>query len=92
MAEHLISRAAFLAWHRSLAASLQRHWRAVEGRELSVAHKYKLIDLLVKWLSQYDFGSQRVTDGLMDYANCALDDSFLFTLVNIGDHSIYRKR
>jgi hypothetical protein len=46
----LASQEAFDAWHAGLAASLAAHWQAGCGRELSLAHRYKLLDLFVRWL------------------------------------------
>jgi hypothetical protein len=41
---------AFDAWHAGLAASLTSHWNAASLVPLSIAHRYKLLDLFVRWL------------------------------------------
>ncbi|MEK8046439.1 hypothetical protein [Ideonella margarita] len=63
----------FSSWHVSLADDLQRHWLARQGQCLSFAHLHKLIDLYVKWLSRYNFGSAEFTNAIVSHANCALD-------------------
>lgn len=76
----LETRQSFLAWHASLAASLQKHWYRHEYRHLSFAHQYKLVDLCIKWLSRHDFGSTEITSGFVAHANCALDRQTLAKL------------
>jgi hypothetical protein len=78
--ENLGSRDAFLTWHSTLVNELSVHWRKHGGGELSFAHKNKLIDLFVKWLSSYDFGSMAVSSGFVAHANCALDRQTLTKL------------
>jgi len=80
LAKHLKSRAAFESWHSSLVQNLCMRWKNRQGRVLSVAHRYKLIDLLVKWLSAHDFGVPEVTQGFERYAHCALDRQTLSKL------------
>ena len=77
LAEHVRSQDAFDCWHAALVKSLQAHWRRQEGTSLSVAHRYKLIDLFVKWLALHDFGDPRIIDGLTRHSNCALDSQVL---------------
>lgn len=74
------SRADFLAWHSSLIASMDRHWTKAMNDSLSFAHTRKLVDLFVKWVSHYDFGTSRATDLLVLHANCALDRQTLTKL------------
>lgn len=71
--EQLNSQSSFDKWHSSLATNLQDHWRMVEGNALSFAHQHKLIDLFIKWLSGYNFGSPIATAGFVAHARCALD-------------------
>jgi hypothetical protein len=78
--ENLGSRDAFLTWHSTLVNELSEHWRKHGGGELSFAHKNKLIDLLIKWLSSHDFGSVGVSTGFVAHANCALDRQTLTKL------------
>ena len=63
----------FKKWHKSLYDSLNRYWKKKQGAHLSVAHCYKLIDLYIKWLSQFDFGDSRFVKNINKYASCALD-------------------
>ncbi|MFN4329060.1 MAG: hypothetical protein ACK4FF_09300 [Limnobacter sp.] len=67
----------FLAWHSSLARSLQSTWQHKQGGPLSFAHQYKLIDLFVKWLSSHDLSSSKLLEHLVVRANCALDSQTL---------------
>jgi hypothetical protein len=71
---------AFGAWHAHLVADLQEEWHSRAGARLSVAHQYKLVDLLIKWLSWYDFGDPTVTRGFEAHAHCALDRQTLTKL------------
>jgi len=70
----------FDAWHQKLAQSLQRTWQKTQSKPLSVAHKYKLVDLYVKWLTRHAFTSPSVNDGLLNHAHCALDSRILNTI------------
>jgi hypothetical protein len=80
IARHLASRDAFLEWHATLARQLESHWRKKQGRPLSFAQRFKLIDLFIKWLSEYDLGNPTLTEGFIAYANCALDRQTLAKL------------
>ena len=71
--QQLISQTAFDAWHTSLATSVQDQWRITEGKDLSFAHQHKLVDLFIKWLSGYDFGTPIISAGFEAHAKCALD-------------------
>lgn len=74
------SKEGFEEWHSSLCKSLQKHWKKYESSELSIAHQYKVIDLYIKWLSQFDFGLPTVSSGLIDYSHCAIDSKILLRL------------
>lgn len=76
----LQSRAEFLQWHAFLAADLQAYWRSRQKGELRFAYQYKLVDLFIKWLSGHDFGDPLITQGFVEYANCALDRQVLTKL------------
>jgi hypothetical protein len=67
------SRDTFVKWHSSLVAGLEDHWNKAMQAPLSFAHSRKLVDLFIKWLSHFDFGSIEITDALVSHANCALD-------------------
>lgn len=73
LGEYLQSRDAFASWHRSLVDDLSSRWKSSQGEPLSVAHRYKLVDLLIKWLSAHDFGNRKLTRGFKQHAHCALD-------------------
>ena len=63
----------FGKWHKNLYNSLNKHWKKKQGKALSLAHCYKLIDLYIKWLSQFDFEDKKFVENLNKYASCALD-------------------
>jgi len=89
LAKQISSRAGFERWHASLAVTLERRWRkAYPGRPLSVAHKYKLVDLFIKWLSRYDHGCTEFTNALVDHANCPLDSQALAKLNACLKHAL----
>jgi len=71
------TRAGFIKWHKKLARSLNRYWRIKQRRSLSLAHKYKLIDLYIKWISKHDFLDRPTARLLVKNANCALDSQVL---------------
>lgn len=52
LAARLDTQEAFDAWHADLAASLAAHWYAGTAGTipLSIAHRFKLLDLFVRWL------------------------------------------
>ncbi len=74
------SRQDFDAWHQELAQSLRRTWQRTQSKPLSVPHKYKLVDLYVKWLTRHAFTPPSVTEGLLNHAHCALDSRILNTI------------
>jgi hypothetical protein len=67
----------FDVWHTSLAASLQKQWCQIEGKPLSFAHTYKLVDLYIKFLSGFRFKNNTFLEGLIKNANCALDSQII---------------
>lgn len=67
----------FVAWHASLQSSLGRYWRKWQGEPLSAAHRRKLIDLYVKWLSRHDLGHPPLTSAFEANAHCAIDSQVL---------------
>ena len=78
LAKQIATVQGFEAWHGSLAESLQKHWKKVQaGESLSLAHKYKLIDLFVKWLSNHNFDCPELTKAFEEHAHCALDSQTL---------------
>ena len=65
--------ASFGTWHKKLYNSLNKHWKTKQDKALSLAHCYKLVDLYIKWLSQFDFIDKKFVHNLTKYASCALD-------------------
>ncbi len=77
LAKTISTRAGFLNWHAELSTSLERRWRYYEGAIPDVAHRLKLVDLFIKWLSSHDFGERKFISALERNANCALDSQTL---------------
>lgn len=77
----LTSQQKFEEWHALIAKSLQIAWKHKQKKKgidkaggISIAHKYKLVDLFLKWLSRHDFGDNGAFARLLErYAHCALD-------------------
>lgn len=65
--------AKFRNWHKNLCDSLNTHWKKKQRKKLSFAHFYKMIDLYIKWLSQFDYPDKNFVKKLNKYASCALD-------------------
>lgn len=82
--ESISSQEDFDNWHQKLAKSLQNHWSKTEdGIQLSIAHKYKLVDLYIKWLTQHKLPEPELNDIFIQFAHCALDSQIL---AKINDH------
>ncbi|MDZ7919569.1 hypothetical protein [Rhodoferax sp.] len=79
----LDSMEAFEGWHQGLSCSLQQKWMETQGRGLSVAHKYKLIDLYIKWLTQHSLPDPALGIQFVRFGHCALDRQ---TLAKINAH------
>lgn len=83
-AEKISTQEKFDKWHQALADSLQKLWRKREcGKDLSVSHKYKLVDLFVKWLAEHKLPNEDVVKHLINFGHCALDRQ---TLEKINQH------
>ncbi|MDD5579950.1 MAG: hypothetical protein PHY16_11810 [Methylobacter sp.] len=80
LAVSVSSKEGFEEWHASLCQSLQKHWKKYESSGLPIAHQYKVIDLYIKWLSQFNFDLPTISSGLIDYSHCAIDSQILLTL------------
>ena len=80
LAKAITSKAGFEKWHDSLHTALKRRWRYYEGEVPSLAHRLKLVDLLIKWLSQHNFGSDELKQAFEKNAHCALDSQVLSKL------------
>ena len=77
LARQIMSRNGFNQWHATLLASLERRWRYYEGSIPALAHRLKLVDLFIKWLSSHDFGEPKIITALERNAHCALDSQIL---------------
>lgn len=80
--DRLNSTAAFDAWHTGLAESLAAHWLAgTDGeRTLSLAHRYKLLDLFVRWLRVGAKTSPRLVAVCEQFGHIPLDRKSLHVL------------
>lgn len=67
----------FKKWHSDTAISLSSQWNKAQDKGLSFAHTYKLVDLYIKWLSQFEFQDKSFVAHLTKYASCALDSQTL---------------
>lgn len=74
------SRCSFLEWHSDLFRLFQKHWKKKQGKNLSIAHCYKCVDLYVAWLVKGYFGDLSVSQALERVANCPLDKQTLAKL------------
>jgi len=77
LSKQIKEREGFLEWHDSLFSSLERRWRYYEGSTPDLAHKLKMIDLFIKWLSAHNLGNPKIITALVRHANCALDSQTL---------------
>jgi len=82
----------FKKWHCQLAKSIVNDagWilKEKDKKELKFAYQYKLVDLYIKWLTRYDFGSKEINDGFTKYAHCALDSKILKKLKSCFNGSL----
>jgi hypothetical protein len=74
------SEESFIIWHEKLYRSLCRYWLKKQGKPLSLAHSYKLVDLYIKWLSRYEFQEKMFVININKYANCAIDSQVLIKI------------
>ncbi len=75
--ENISTREGFLKWHGGLYLSLQKQWKISEGKQLPLAHCYKLVDLYIKWISAHQFKDKAFIDAIVKNANCPLDRQVL---------------
>jgi hypothetical protein len=69
------TRQAFERFHTWLSRSLDRHWLRKAKRPLSLAHRYKLIDLFVKHAVRLNFGDERLNRNLLQFGHVPIDSS-----------------
>ncbi len=69
--------AAFDVWHKKLFNSLSAHWYSEQGREISLAHSYKLLDLFLKWVYQHKSCPEDLANSIEQFGHCALDSQVL---------------
>jgi hypothetical protein len=70
----------FERFHARLARSLRVHWKVGCGREMSLAHCHKLLDLLIKWLCSIDLGDAAINRRLLKFGNVPLDSRVFVAL------------
>lgn len=92
--EYVCTEKSFEKWHKKLAQSLEQSWhKNTEGKvSLSVAQKYKLVDLFVKWLSRFNFGDQIISDGLIQNAHAALDSKILGKMNQLCQGNLHKPK
>jgi len=69
------NRRAFEAFHAWLSRSLDCHWSANAKRPLSLAHKYKLVDLFVKHAVRLDLDDEQLNRNLLAFGHVPIDSS-----------------
>ena len=69
------TRKGFEHFHEWLSRSLARHWSKRAKRELSLAHKYKLVDLFIKHAVRRDLGDERLNRNLLAFGHVPIDSS-----------------
>ncbi len=72
-----LNQKSFITWHNDLVNSLGSYWLESQGDALSFSHNRKLIDLYVKWLSQFQFQHYTFHLDLNRFSYCALDSQTL---------------
>ena len=77
------NRRAFEHFHEWLSRSLARHWSKRAKRELSLAHKYKLIDLFIKHAARCDLGDERLNRNLLAFGHVPIDSSVFSAVDNL---------
>lgn len=80
MHRSLRDQASFDQWHYKFAESLNSYWQQHQGQPLSVAHRYKFVDLYLKWVSELSLPNRADNEALISYGHCALDSQTLCAL------------
>jgi hypothetical protein len=78
--DDIATESGFQGWHRGLCKSLNAKWRKDQGKNLSIAHCYKLVDLYIKWLSRYQIQGREFAFLLNKHASCALDSQTIYKI------------
>lgn len=78
----------YQTWHSNLYNTLNEYWLKNQGEYLSLAHCYKLIDLYIKWISQFNFGDTEFINGITKYASCALDSQTIQRINRCYDYCL----
>lgn len=73
-------REGFERLHRWLTRSLDRHWTRRYGKRLSIAHRYKLIDLFVKRLCRLKLPDPKMNAILTTHGHVPIDSNVLRAL------------
>jgi len=72
------SQDAFDKWHTELYLELKEHWKKEQqGKEPSLAHTYKMVDLYLKWLCSNATCPAELANSIIKFGYCALDSQIL---------------
>jgi hypothetical protein len=74
------TRSRFEKLHTLLAVSLDRHWSKAVKKPLSLAHRYKLVDLFLMSAARRDLGDDRRNRNLIRFAHVPMDSKVLSAL------------
>jgi len=66
--------------HDWLNQTLEHHWKSECGQQLSLAHRYKLVDLLVKRLCRLELPDDRMNANLVMHGHVPIDSLVLRAL------------
>lgn len=81
--EKINNRADFYNFHEKYAELLSEFWEEKEGNALSVAYKYKILDLFLKSLINHELHNDKINKKLEQYCNVPLDSITFYTLDKI---------
>lgn len=78
----LADSADFDNWHSKLVTNLVKNWNSVSIRtcQLSVPHRYKLVDLLVRWMRVHLNEHPKLADACKIYGHIPLDRKSIHVL------------
>lgn len=76
----LADQRSFDIWHEELYNGLGELWYKQQGKSLSLAHTYKLIDLYLKWMLLNESCPSFLADAIYKYGYCALDSQILIRM------------
>lgn len=70
----------FEHWHATLTSSLVAHWQTKSGKELSIAHRYKLVDLFTRWIRVRAPAGSVLREAILRCAHIPLDKKSIATI------------